>query len=118
MGCERASTLRDEVRVGYAVLVGCIDKLVNAVVDIFLQGVVDRALTAGATCPVIVDTQSATAVDKVDGIAHLVELDIELGCLAQGCLYASYLCNLAADVEMDQSKTVFESFLLEGLHGL
>ena len=44
VGSQGAATLRDDVGMGKMVLVGRIDKGVDAVVDILLYGIVDRAL--------------------------------------------------------------------------
>ena len=42
-----------------------------------------------------------------------MQVDIELCCLAQGCLYASYLGNLASDVEVYESQTVVQPHLVD-----
>ena len=44
-----------------------------------------------------------------------MELDVELRGLAQCRLYASYLGDLRADVEMDESQTVVQSVFLQNL---
>lgn len=40
----------------------------------------------------------------------MMELDVKLRSFAQGGLYAAYLGNLAADVEMDKFQAVFHTF--------
>ena len=89
----------------------------DAVVDVFLYAVVHRALTRGRSCAVVVDAESATAVDEVDVISHLVQLDVELRGLAQGGLYAANLRDLRADVEVDEAQTVAHALLIEQLEG-
>ena len=52
---ERTATLGNEVRVRNVVFVGCIDKSVDAVVDVFLNRVVDRTFRIAGTCAVVVN---------------------------------------------------------------
>ena len=78
MGCQRTATLRDDIGMWQVVLVGCIDKGVDTVVDIFLDGVVDRRLARWRTRAVIVHAKTTTTVYEVHIITHLMQLDIEL----------------------------------------
>ena len=78
MSSEGTATLGDDVRMRNPVLVGSLDKGIDAVVDILLDGVVDRALAGGRTGTVVVDTQSTATVNEVDIISHLMQLHIEL----------------------------------------
>ena len=41
VGCQRASSLGDEGRMRYIVLVGCFGECIYAVIDVFLNGVID-----------------------------------------------------------------------------
>ena len=117
MSGQRASTLGDDVRVGQVVFVGCLYEGVDAVVDVFLYAVVHRALTRGRSCAIVVDAESATAVDKVDVVSHLMQLNVELRGLAQGGLYTANLRNLRADVEVDEAQTVAHALLVEHFQG-
>ncbi len=110
---ERASAFGDDVGVGYAVLVGGIDECVDAVVHILLYGVVHRALARRRPCAVVVHSQSSSAVNEVDVVAHPVQLYVEVGGLAQGGLYAAYLGYLRTYVEMYEPHAVVQSFLVE-----
>ena len=67
---------------GQFVLVCCIDKSIDTVVDILLNAVVDRRFGVAGTCSVIVNTQSATTIDIFDVIAHLMKGNVELSRLA------------------------------------
>ena len=115
---QRASALGDEVRVRYLVFVRRVDEGVDAVVHVLLDRVVDRTLRARRACAVVVDAESAAAVDEVDVIAQLVQLHVEVGSLAQSGLYAAYLCNLRADVEVDEAHAVVQTLLVERLQSL
>ena len=117
VGCQRASALGDDVGVWQVVLVGCLYEGVDTVVDVFLDGVVDGALAGGRARAVVVDTEAATAVDKLDVDAHLMQLDIELRGLAEGCLNAAYLRYLRSDVEMDELEAVEHLLLLQEVEG-
>ena len=99
------------------VLVGSINEGVDTVVDVFLDGVVDGALAGGRARAVVVDTQSATAVDELHVDAHLMQLDVELRRLAQGGLYAAYLRNLRTNVEVDELQAVEHLLLLKQRQG-
>ena len=114
---ERTAALGNQVGVSHAVLVGRIDKGVHAVVDVLLDGVVHRTFAARRARTVIVDTETTSAVHEVHIVAHLVQLDVELCSLAQGRLYASYLGDLTADVEMNEPQAVVQTFLVEYLQG-
>ena len=46
-----------------------------------------------------------------------MQLDVELRRFSQGCLDATYLGNLATDVEVDESQAVAHTFLVEQLQG-
>ena len=51
-------------------------------------------------------------------IAQFVKLDIEHRGFAEGCLDATYLRDLTADMEMDEAETVAHTFLVEELKGI
>ena len=51
---KRSATLSDKVRMRNLVFVGSLYKGINTVVYIFLNRIVDRTLTVGGTCTVIV----------------------------------------------------------------
>ena len=84
------------------ILVAGIHELGNGVVDIFLDGVVHRVLSARGAGAVIVHTQSAADIHKVDIKTGLAQMHIELHCLAECILDAADLRDLAPDVEVDQ----------------
>ena len=117
VGSQRTAALGDDIGMWQVVAVGGIDKGVDTVVDILLDGVVDRALARGRPCAVVVDAQSASAVDEIDVIAHFVQLDIELRSLAECRLYASDLGNLRTDVEMDEAQAVAHASPVEQIEG-
>ena len=101
-----------------AILVRSIDECVYAVVDILLDRVVDRALTRRRACSVVVYAQTAATVNKVDVVAHLVQLYVEVGSLAQCSLNASYLGYLRSDMEVDESHAVVQTLLVESFECL
>ena len=101
MGCQRAATLRDDIRMRQIVLVGCIYEGIDTVIDVFLNRVVDRRLARRRTRTIIINAKTTSTIDKVDVIAHLMQLDIELRGFTEGRLDAADLCNLRTDMEMD-----------------
>ena len=117
MGGKGTSALGNQIGVGDLVGLCCLGKGVHAVVHIFLDAVVDAAFAVAAACAVIVDTQSAAAVHKLDVEAHGMELYVKLCRLAEGCADAAYLGNLAADMEMNQFQAVAQAHLIEQLQG-
>ncbi len=118
VGRKRASALGDDVGMGDVVAVGDVDEGIDAVVDILLNGVVDRALRVGRPAAVVVDAQSAAAVDELNVVAHLAEVDVELSGLGEGVLYAADLIDLRTDVEMDEPDAVVQSVAVELIEGL
>ena len=60
-----------------SVIVGSVHKGRDAVVDILLDRVVYRTLAAWRACAVVVNTQTTATVNKVNVVAHLVQLYIE-----------------------------------------
>ena len=110
---QRASALCDDVRVGQIVLVGSLNEGVYAVVDILLNGVIDRAFARRRPRSVVVDAQSASTIHKVHVVSHLMKLDVELRSLAKSSLNASYLGDLRADVEVDEPQAVAHVVLVE-----
>ena len=76
------------------ILVGCINKGVDTVVDVLLDRVVHTALTRWRTCAVIIDAQTTTAIHEINIIPHLMQLDIELRGFTQSRLDAADLCDL------------------------
>jgi len=115
---QRASTLGDDIGMRDIVAVGDIGKGIHAVVDILLDGIVDRTFRVAGTCAVIVYAQSATTVDILDVVAHLSEIAIVLCGLGESILYAADLRDLAADMEMDESDTVVQADIIELLQRL
>ena len=114
---ERASALVNDVWVLEVVLVAGVDKGVNGIVDILLNAVVHRVAAGAVACSVIVHAESASDVNQFDVIAHLAQLHIELGRLAQGILDAANHGHLAADVEMDELEAVDHVVLFEIVEG-
>lgn len=75
---EGAARLGDDIGLRQVVLGADIDQGPYRVVDIFLYGVVHAALACRRAGAVVVDAQAAAYIDKLDVVAHLVELYIEL----------------------------------------
>ena len=113
MRSQRTATLGNQVGMGNAIAVSGIDEGVDTVVDILLYGVVDTTLAGGRARAVIVNAQTTATVHKVYIIAHLVQLNIELRSLAQGCLNTTNLRNLASDMEMNQAQAVAHILLIQ-----
>ena len=115
---ERPTALGDDVGMVYAVLVCRIDERIYTVVDIFLNGIIDRTLAAGRPCAVIVHPETASAVHEVDVVAHLMQLHIELCSLAQSRLNVPYLGYLTAYVEVYEPQRVVQVLLVENRESL
>ena len=113
VGGKRAARLYDDIRLGEGVLLACVDDGVYGIVDIFLYGVVYAVARDGRVSAVIIDPEASADIHEADSVAHLLELDIELHRLFQCCLYAPYVCHLAAYVEVDKLQTVSEILLVE-----
>ena len=64
-------------------------------------------------CAVVIDTETATNVNKLNVEAHLMKLYVKLCRLLQGYLYASDFRHLAADVIMHQLETVHHVVFLK-----
>ena len=117
VGRERTSAFGNQVGVRQVIFVGRFHECIDAVVHIFLDGVVHGTLAVARTGAVVVHAQPAAAVHELHVVAHVVELDIELRGLPQGGLYAAYLGDLAADVEVDEFQAVFQSAGFELVEG-
>ena len=78
MGSQRTPAFRYDVRMRDTVLVTGIDHCRNRVVYIFLDGIIDAALAIGRTSTIIIDSQSATNIHKLDIEAHRMQLYIKL----------------------------------------
>ncbi len=115
---ERAAAFGYYVRMGYSVFVCHVDKRIHAIVDIFLNGIVYRTFAVTRPCAVVIDSETASAVDKLNVEAHGMKLHIKLRSLAQGRLYAPYFGYLASDMKMYQFQTVFHSETLQYSHSL
>ena len=100
---------------GNVVLVGCLDEGIDAVVDVFLNAIVDAALAVAAAGAVVIDTKAAPTIDELDVEAHRMELHIVLCRFTKGGADAAYLVDLAADVEMDEAQAVAQPQLVEFL---
>ncbi len=115
---QGASALGDDVGLWQVVLAAGVDYGVYRVVGILLDGVVHGAFRGRGAGTVIVDPEASADVDEFHAESELGELDVELHGLTQGVLYAAYLCDLAADVEMDELQPVGDLVFLEEVHGL
>ena len=100
---------------GNFVLVGCLYKSIDAVIDILLDAVVDAALTIAASCSVVIDAQPAATIDELDVEAHGMQLHIILCGFAESSTDAAYLVDLAADMEMNKAQAITESKLVKHL---
>ena len=74
--------------------------------DVILDGVVHGTFAAGRAGAVVIHAKTTTTIYEIYIVAHLVEVDIELCCFAEGSLDAADLGNLASDVEVDEAQTV------------
>ncbi|CDF22978.1 unknown [Prevotella sp. CAG:617] len=83
MGRKRPSALGNDVGVRNIIAVGRLNQGIYAVVDIFLDGIVDRTFGIGRAGTVVINSQTSAAIDELDVKTHLVELYVELGRLAQ-----------------------------------
>ena len=72
---------------------------------------------AGRAGAVVIHAKTTTTIYEIYIVAHLVEVDIELCCFAEGSLDAADLGNLASDVEVDEAQTVVEAHLLYLVEG-
>ena len=113
VGSQRTTTLRYQVGMGNLVTIGSIDEGIDTVVDILLNTVVDTTLTRRRTGSIVVNTQSTTAIHKVNIITHLMQLHIELRSLAQSRLNATNLRYLATNMEMNQAQAVAHILLIQ-----
>ena len=118
VGRQGAAALGDDVGMWYATLVGGVDEGVDAVVDIFLDGIVDGTFGIAGARAVVVNAETASAIDKLDVEAHRMELHVELGGFAQGGGDAADFGDLRADVEVDELETVVKPHLIEQTESL
>ena len=115
---QASSALGDDVRMRNTVLVGCIHECIDAVVDIFLNAVIHGTLAVGRAGTVVVDPQTASAVDEIDAVPHPAQVHVILCCLVEGGLDAAYLGNLRSDVEVNEVQAVVQPLLVERLQRL
>ena len=118
MSSERTSRFGDNVRLLQPVFLAHINERRYRVVDILLNGIVHAALACAASCAVVVNAKATAYINKINVEANLAQLHIELTCFAQGILYAAYLGNLAANVEMDKLEAVLHLGLLHIVESL
>ena len=93
------------------VLIAGIDQSRYRVVHILLNGIIHATFTVGRTRSVIIHTQTAADIHKLDFESHAVQLHIELRRFTQGCLNAANLRNLASDMEMYQFQTILHTLI-------
>ena len=113
MGSQRTPALRYDIWMRDAVLVTDIDHCGNRVIHIFLDRIIDTALAIGRTGTVVIDSQPAANIHKLDIEAHRVQLHIELRRFAQSRFDTTYLGHLTADMEMDQLQAIRQIFLFQ-----
>ena len=78
MSRQRTSTFGNEVGMRNVILIGRINEGVYAVVDIFLNGIVDGTLGIAGARTVVVHSKATTTVDELDVESHGMELHVEL----------------------------------------
>ena len=118
VGRQGAAAFGDDVGMWYATLVGGVDEGIDAVVDIFLNGIVDGAFRIAGARAVVVYAETAAAIDKLDVEAHSMELHIELGGFTQGGGDAANFGDLRPDVEVDELETIVKPHLIEQTESL
>ena len=97
----------------YSTFVRRFHQRIYTVIHILLNTIVHTALAVAASRSVIINTQSASAIDKLDVEAHSMQLDIELCNLSQCCTDSANLCNLASDMEVNQLQAITQSHLVK-----
>ena len=112
---QRTSALGDDIGMRDAILVRSLHERIDAVVDILLNAVVDARLAVAGARAVVIDAQTATAVDELDVEAHRMELHIELCRLTQRRGDTTYLRDLATDVEVQKLQAVAKPHFIEHL---
>ena len=106
VGRERATRLADNVGMLNAMLVAHVHKGVDGIVGILLNGIIHRMTRHAIARTIIVYTQTAANVHKIDVETHSSELHIELRRFAQRILDAAYFGDLATDVEVNQFQRI------------
>ena len=114
---ERTAALVYDIRLLEPIFLACVHDSRHGIVGILLYRVVHAALIGAVACAVVVHTEAAAYVDKVDIKAHSRQLHIELCCLAKRILYVAYLGYLATYVKMYQFQAVAELLLLQIVDG-
>ena len=118
VGSQRTTALSDDIWVRDVVSVGDVSESVDAVVDILLNGIVDRTLGVARTGTVVVHAKSTTTVDILDVVAHTAQVAVVLSGLGECVLNTANLSDLTADMEVNQTYAVVQSNLVEFLQSL
>ena len=95
------------------ILIAGIHESRDRVIDIFLNRIIHATFTAGRTGTVIINSQSASNIDKLHIKAHRMKLYIKLRRLTQCRLNTTDFSNLASDMEMDQLQALFHLLLFQ-----
>ena len=115
MGGQGTSRFRNNIRLRNIVLHTSIHQCRNRVVYIFLYRIVHTALARRRASPVIIDSQSASDIDKIDIETHIMKLYIKLRSLAQSIFYTTDFGNLATYMKMYQMQTILHFILFQNI---
>src|ERR1051326_6868087 len=113
---NRAATFADNVRVRHFLGVANVGNVIDDVVGIFLESVVGGTDKGGAAA-IVIDTQTATHIEKLDLKAHFIQLGINAGGFLDRFFDDKNLGRWGADMEVEQLEAMAEIFISQHLHG-
>ena len=105
MGRQGTSRLGNDIRLRQFILFASIDNRRNGIIDIFLNRII-HTIRCRWTGTVIIYSQSASYVYKINVISHPFQLHIKLRSFFQSCLYTTDIGHLTAYMKMNQLKRI------------
>ena len=106
MGSQRPARFGYDIRMRYIVFIARVNKCADWIIYILLYCIINTALAVRRACTIIVNSQSASDIDKFNVKSKLAELNIKLWRFAKCNFYPPYFCDLASNMKMNQLDTI------------
>ena len=104
----------DDLRMRHLFLITNLPDVKNDVVGVLLQGVIGRTVK-GRPASIVIDTQTAADIQRLDDKTHLAKLGVKARRLLHGLFNGKDVRHLRADVEMKQAEAMLHFFRAQNL---
>ena len=120
IGGDGAAAFGDDGGVRHVAFVAHALRVIDDVVGVFLEGIVDAGFEIGLRA-IVIDAKAAAHVEVLEARAGAIQVHVNAHRFVDGSLDLADVCDLAAEMEVEQVEAIGHAEilqLLQGTHGL